>query len=45
MVPLVPVVATTVELMGGQVEVTLRGAKFSIDDGAGANAEAYAANR
>jgi hypothetical protein len=37
------------KLMGGQVEVTLRGEKFSIDYGAGANAkgiaEAYASNR
>lgn len=37
------------KLMGGQVEVTLRGETFSIDYGAGANAkgisEAYAANR
>lgn len=37
------------KLMGGQVEVKLRGEKFSIDDGAGANAkgiaEAYASQR
>ena len=37
------------KLMGGQVEVTLRGEKFSVDYGAGANArgiaEAYANNR
>lgn len=37
------------KLMGGQVEVTLRGEKFSIDYGAGANAkgiaEAYAKHR
>jgi hypothetical protein len=37
------------KLMGGQVEVTLRGEKFSIDYGAGANAkgiaEAYVSKR
>jgi hypothetical protein len=37
------------KLLGGQVEITLRGEKFSIDYGAGANAkgiaEAYASNR
>jgi hypothetical protein len=31
------------KLMGGQVEVTLRGEKFSIDYGAGANAKGIAA--
>jgi hypothetical protein len=49
--PLSDVDGVTVKrkLMGGQVEVTLRGEKFSIDYGAGANAkgiaEAYAGER